>query len=779
MITVRIKIYHRLSGHQLSYHQTFDGGEYKNRYTEYMKIMIDNVNAIDYNTLSILSEYERKHNGEWTDDDVSWFEVCNNDDYDRYDDEQQSKELLNHINQNEYKFIFYTNNDKDSNIVEDSSFFSPSQFYDQVFYANVRNCEVNFTNQISSLNKQIEILSKRLEAFKLSVEDRKQKIHSEIETLQLEKLRKRFDLFRDAIMGGKLSCNMIIPEYGKYPLELAMQYDDIDLFFFLCNNVGETLCLSEKYIKQSNTIFGAEEGNNAFISLYNHNNLVIQDCLYFLICHKENEKLYLFLKYLLSYKEIIRSVSESAFTDIHVAYFIMLLINCNLEDCLNYLYSLFSERESIKQRFCMELEYLLTDKSGKDRLRKDKKYCDMLPFLSIYDNFDLINSVSGDVKTLILTTLHMTPNNNEEDFVDLGLPSGTKWLNRSIGYLMPRYCLNVPSTSYNTITNLSEFTNMNTIEILFGKKYDFPEVEDFQELLKYCDWHWQKEGFLDNGGYRLGGYEVIGKNGNRLFLRAAGYIDENGKIQESKDGFYWTNTKDELKSDSPICFVFDRLGKFTNFVTGSNRDNVMIIPIMRSKTGLPFKDLLEQGKEEDLNSHITMYENDRSHIDEYGVRYTADEKKLIRCPKNIDVEKYIVKEGVKVLGLQAFGFCKSLNMIVLPNSLVNIGNGAFNMCSKLKYVHIPDKVKEIGRHAFVGCKSLESIIIPENVTSIGNAAFWNCSSLQTVILRSNQTNIGENVFRDCVSLKEIQVPKESLLKYRQLMPEVSDIIIEK
>lgn len=267
MITIRIKIHHKLSGHQLSYHQTFDGGEYKIRYTEYMKIMIDNVNEIDYNTLSIISDYERKHNKEWTDDDVSWFEVCNNNDFDRFDNEQQSKELLNQTNLTKYQFLFLSCDSKESVRDDKSAFFSPSLFYDQVFYANVRNSEEVFSNQISSLYNQIEKLSKRFESFKLSIEDRKKSIQNEIESLKKAKQRNRYEIFRTAIIRGKLSNNMIIPEYSKTPLELAIQNEDIELFDFLCKNIGDTFCLSEKYLIQNETIFGIEEDNNAFASL--------------------------------------------------------------------------------------------------------------------------------------------------------------------------------------------------------------------------------------------------------------------------------------------------------------------------------------------------------------------------------------------------------------------------------------------------------------------------------------------------------------------------------
>ena len=69
-----------------------------------------------------------------------------------------------------------------------------------------------------------------------------------------------------------------------------------------------------------------------------------------------------------------------------------------------------------------------------------------------------------------------------------------------------------------------------------------------------------------------------------------------------------------------------------------------------------------------------------------------------------------------------------LKAVVLPSSIISIGNGAFTNCSGLTSINIPASVTSIGRFAFQNCSSLTSIDIPIWLTSIGELAFDKCSA---------------------------------------------------
>ncbi|MBQ6237201.1 MAG: leucine-rich repeat domain-containing protein [Bacteroidales bacterium] len=73
------------------------------------------------------------------------------------------------------------------------------------------------------------------------------------------------------------------------------------------------------------------------------------------------------------------------------------------------------------------------------------------------------------------------------------------------------------------------------------------------------------------------------------------------------------------------------------------------------------------------------------------------------------------------------------NNTVIPNSIVEIGDGAFNKYSGLTSMTIPNSVIKIGNSAFSNCTGLISLTIPNSVTKIGNYAFSNCTGLISLV----------------------------------------------
>ena len=131
--------------------------------------------------------------------------------------------------------------------------------------------------------------------------------------------------------------------------------------------------------------------------------------------------------------------------------------------------------------------------------------------------------------------------------------------------------------------------------------------------------------------------------------------------------------------------------------------------------------------------------------------------------KNLD----IAEVNITALPIQAFYKSTNVEHLILPNTLITIGEEMFYQ-SKLKTVVIPANATTIGNSAFEQCASLISIDIPANVETIGTAAFKGCSSLTTVTFEkesqlktisggySNPNYYG--VFSDCTALTSIKIP---------------------
>ena len=192
---------------------------------------------------------------------------------------------------------------------------------------------------------------------------------------------------------------------------------------------------------------------------------------------------------------------------------------------------------------------------------------------------------------------------------------------------------------------------------------------------------------------------------------------------------------------------------------------------------------LERPKEpeiEIISTEVTKEDKKDAWTDEFGVKYSKDGKKLLKCT-NRCLKNYTIRQGtrsicdeafwsceslqsvtspdsVTSIGNYAFWGCDSLQSVTIPNSVISIGDSAFSNCSSLQSVTIPDSLTSIGDWAFRGCKSLQSVTIPDSVTSIGHWAFDDCSSLQSVTIPDSVTSIGNYAFCCCSSLQSVTIP---------------------
>lgn len=187
-----------------------------------------------------------------------------------------------------------------------------------------------------------------------------------------------------------------------------------------------------------------------------------------------------------------------------------------------------------------------------------------------------------------------------------------------------------------------------------------------------------------------------------------------------------------------------------------------------------------------------------------------------------------IPEGTKRIGAHSLSNIKSLESIILPAGLLEIGNGAFQSCP-IKTVEIPSlsdwlqisfgnytanplyggkaslvaggvaitdieipsditsikmyafmnylnatsitiagNVKEIGTQAFSGCKNARKLLIGENVETIGMNAFMQIDFTEITSLAATAPSLSGNVFSNATfNDASLQVPNGSLDSYRK------------
>ena len=187
-----------------------------------------------------------------------------------------------------------------------------------------------------------------------------------------------------------------------------------------------------------------------------------------------------------------------------------------------------------------------------------------------------------------------------------------------------------------------------------------------------------------------------------------------------------------------------------------------------------------------LSTKVTDEDLAEAYIDEYGVKFSPDRKRLLKAPDN--PVSYTIPDTVIVICDEAFFYCKSLTSLTIPDSVSSIGDGAFWNCSSLTSLTIPSSVTTIGSNPFVElkvqlnnesshfyvedkvlftagkkhliayCSRQTSYSIPNSVTSIGDCAFWNCSSLTSLTIPNSVTSIGDYAFYQCTSLTSLTIP---------------------
>ncbi len=212
-------------------------------------------------------------------------------------------------------------------------------------------------------------------------------------------------------------------------------------------------------------------------------------------------------------------------------------------------------------------------------------------------------------------------------------------------------------------------------------------------------------------------------------------------------------------------------------------------------------------QEYEMLASVSKEEISNAWIDERGVKYSADRKRLLKAPNNLEGEYSVLPKTEVICEGGFYPHVNNLTKVVLPNGLKCIGHGAFEGCG-VKEINIPSSVEYIGKDTFKFCllkqfrfpKSLEyfygfmslpadveecysdtpeiaivngcvifenkllryygtdsHVVIPNGVTIIGAVAFSDNLKITQVSIPSSTTTIEDSAFNHS-SLQCIELP---------------------
>lgn len=111
---------------------------------------------------------------------------------------------------------------------------------------------------------------------------------------------------------------------------------------------------------------------------------------------------------------------------------------------------------------------------------------------------------------------------------------------------------------------------------------------------------------------------------------------------------------------------------------------------------------------------------------------------------------------VTEIGEGVFRNCENIKEVILPKSILIIGEEAFSGCG-LEKINIPNGVTMIREKAFQ-YSQLKSIFIPPTLRKIERGTFWH-TPLEKIIISEGISEIQEGAFAFCKSLKKIDLPQ--------------------
>lgn len=126
-------------------------------------------------------------------------------------------------------------------------------------------------------------------------------------------------------------------------------------------------------------------------------------------------------------------------------------------------------------------------------------------------------------------------------------------------------------------------------------------------------------------------------------------------------------------------------------------------------------------------------------------------------PEVIELPSQIEGKPVTEIRENAFYKCSTLKEIVIPESVLKIGNYAFFECTSLETAGINARASSVPEGAFYGCESLKNVSLNTNINTVEDYAFFGCRSIEKFDFPVSVTDIGAYSFAGCTGLANVKL----------------------
>ena len=229
-------------------------------------------------------------------------------------------------------------------------------------------------------------------------------------------------------------------------------------------------------------------------------------------------------------------------------------------------------------------------------------------------------------------------------------------------------------------------------------------------------------------------------------------VDKAGELEDKIPENVWLDVVDTLKIVGPLnSYDLRWVRKFC----GSDEYGALI-PTTLKRIDLSEVTFVSTG---DTSDSYYIFTDDMGKDRKYfvdGAKPTLlPEKLFFKC---CSIESVVLPKHVREIGIGAFFKCVSMKEVVIPDEVTEIQNTAFGVCDALETIQLPSKLKTMGNYVFTYCAKLKEVTIPDGVTKINKRTFDQTPKLKKLTLPKSLRELAIEAFFGANGLEQIQIP---------------------